>query len=104
MGNRFNLRRVQQRGSLFAELHVGFGSWLCKNALAIALTLGNVGDIAARGHFRRLVVFLLEALLMRTPTVLGNSATADGRMWRRLCLIAAISGLVPMMFMTRVRL
>jgi hypothetical protein len=34
-----------------------FGSWSCKNALAIASTPRDDGDVAARGHFRRLVDF-----------------------------------------------
>jgi hypothetical protein len=36
---------------------VRVGSWSCKNALAIASTPRDVGDVAARGHFRRLVDF-----------------------------------------------
>jgi hypothetical protein len=60
----------------------GFGSWLCKNALAEALTPCDFGDVAVRGHFSFGVrlIFYLEALLMRIPVVLGSSAIADGRM------------------------
>jgi hypothetical protein len=28
-----------------------FGSWSCKNPLAEALTCGDLGDVAMRGHF-----------------------------------------------------
>jgi hypothetical protein len=64
----------------------------------------DVGDVAVRGHFRRLVdFFCLEALLIRISAALGGSATAAGRTSAGdYTLIAAISGLVPMMFMTRV--
>ena len=55
---------------------VGYGSWLCKNALAEALTPCDFGDVAVRGHFSFGVrwIFYLEALLMRIPIVLGSSA------------------------------
>ena len=33
------------------------GSWSCKNALAIASMPRDVGGVAVRGHFRRLVDF-----------------------------------------------
>jgi hypothetical protein len=36
---------------------VAFGSWSCKNGLAVALTPRDIGDVAERGHFRRLVDF-----------------------------------------------
>ena len=36
---------------------VSVGSWSCKNALAIASMPRDVGGVAVRGHFRRLVDF-----------------------------------------------
>jgi hypothetical protein len=39
------------------QREVRSGSWSCKNALAIASTPRDVGDVAARGHFWHLVDF-----------------------------------------------
>jgi hypothetical protein len=38
-------------------VNVRNGSWSCKNGLAVALTPRDIGDVAVRGHFRRLVDF-----------------------------------------------
>jgi hypothetical protein len=42
---------------MFGYAQVGNGSWSCKNALAIASMPRDVGGVAVRGHFRRLVDF-----------------------------------------------
>jgi hypothetical protein len=60
---------------------VRFGSWLCKNVLAVALTPRDFGRVAVPGHFSGFVgSFRLEVFLMRIPAVLYGSTTADGRM------------------------
>jgi hypothetical protein len=84
---------LQGRSNVFS------GSWSCKNGLAVALTPRDIGDVAVRGHFRRLVDFLSDPDFSR-PGRFYNS----GRMYvgGDYALIAAISGLMPMMFMTRV--
>jgi hypothetical protein len=66
---------------MLIRANVRFGSWLCKNSPAEALTAGDLGEVGALSHFREFGdVFGLKLRLMRIPTVLGSSATADGRM------------------------
>jgi hypothetical protein len=77
---------------------------LCKNVLAAALTPRDFGRVAVPGHFSGFVgSFRLEVLLMRIPAVRFCNSRR-----RHVCddyaLIAARSGWVPMMFITRVRL
>jgi hypothetical protein len=49
--------RTEQGGRFRSEPHVRYGSWSCKTALAVALTPRDIGDMAVRCHFRRLVDF-----------------------------------------------
>jgi hypothetical protein len=63
------------------HLDVRYGSWVCKNAPAEALTAGDLGEVVALGHFAEFFVeFCLEVRLMRILAILGGSTTADGRM------------------------
>jgi hypothetical protein len=80
------------------------GSWSCKNAVAEALTPWGFGDVAVHGHFRNLTVFRTESAADKDSSHLGWFC--NDRLLRAggYALIAAMSGLVPMMFMTRVRL
>jgi hypothetical protein len=77
---------------------------LCENALAVALRPRDFGDVAVRGHFSAFgAVFCLEALLIGVSAVLGGVCNSRRtHVGEDYALIAAISGLVPMMFMTRV--
>jgi hypothetical protein len=80
------------------------GSWSCKNAVAEALTRWDFGDVAVHGHFRNLTVFRTGSAADKDSSHLGWFC--NDRLLRAggYALIAAMSGLVPMMFMTRVRL
>jgi hypothetical protein len=57
-----------------------FGSWLCKNVLAAALTPRDFGRVAVPGHLSGFVgSFRLEVFLMRVPascTVLQQQTDA----------------------------
>ena len=66
-----------------------YGSWSCKNALAAALTSRDSAGSASDQDFSH-----PERFCKGRRTGVGGG----------YALIAAISGLVPMMFMTRVRL
>ena len=69
---------------------VRFGSWLCKNALAEALTSGDPGAVAGCGDFPEYCGFFVqELLLIGMPAVLGGSAMAEG------CVSAVIMPLSP---------
>jgi len=84
--------------------HFRFGSWSCKNAVAEALAPWDFGDVAVHDHIRDLTVFRTGSAADKDSSHLGRFR--NDRLLRvgGYALIAAISGLVPMMFMARVRL
>ena len=85
---------------------VRVGSWLCKNVLASALTPRDFGRVAVPGHFSGFVgSFRLEVFPDANS---GRLVRFCNSRRTHVCddyaLIAASSGWVPKMFMTRVRL
>jgi hypothetical protein len=88
---------------LRVEIDVRFGSWSCKNALAVALTPRAVGDVAVRGNSFGVWPFLSGDTSDQDFSRPGAGLQQQTHAFRRdHALTAAISGLVPMMFMTRV--
>jgi hypothetical protein len=85
--------------------HISALPWSCENALAEALTRRDFGEVAAMVILPSLGFFLPEVLLMPDA---GPSRALLQQAQKSICdgyaLIAAMSGWMPMMFMTRVRL
>jgi hypothetical protein len=82
---------------------VRFGSWLCENVLAEALTPRGLVDVAWHGHFAEFCgFFVLESRLNEFPAV--AACNSRGTHVGGYARIASRRGRTPMMFMTRVRL
>ena len=92
-------------GSVSCQLpNVRFGSWSCKNAVAEALTAWDFGDVAVHDHFSDLTVIRTGSAADRDFSHLGRFCNDRLPRVGGYALIAAMRGLVPMMFMTRERL